>query len=239
MKLADTLYKLYSKDNGKQLVHTGALGWLFSSLAQVWVVATDKNISKREKKFLVPQEICDGATNVTLYYTISQLIKKGGDLLVDKGYLTTDDVVKAIETLSGDKSSLQNGINAIKDSCTFSTNAAKKEFTAKPINYILENFSKLDVYKNLPADKQIAVKEAIESAVPKFAGFKNGIGVIAAIGASILACNLITPVVRNKMAGMYQQKYILSQDEKSKSSYNPQPVPKTFQVFNMSSGMRI
>ena len=220
-------------------MHTGALGWLFSSLAQVWVVASDENISKREKKFLVPQEICDGATNVTLYYTISQLIKKGGDMLVDKGYLTTDDVVKAVETLSGEKSSLKNGIKVLGDTCTFSNSAAKKEFSSAPISYIMEKFSTLDAYKNLPADKQKMVKETLEAAAPKFAGFKNGIGVIAAVGASILACNLITPIVRNKMAGLYQQKYILSQNDDQKKSYNPQPLPKTFQTFNISGNMKI
>ena len=60
------VFNKYSVDSGKMLIHMGALGWVFSSLAQIGVVATDKNISKKDKKFLVPQEICDGVTNVGL-----------------------------------------------------------------------------------------------------------------------------------------------------------------------------
>lgn len=237
-RFADVMYKLYSEDAGKQLVHTGALGWLFSSLAQVWVVATDKNIDQKEKKFLVPQEICDGATNVTLYYTISQLIKKGGDMLVDKGHFISDEVVKGVEILSNDKSSFENGLKTIGKS--LSSNATlKNEFAAKPVSTLMENFKTLNVFNNLSPAKKEAVTKAFESAL----GFKNGVSVITAIGASILACNVITPVVRNKMAGLYQQKFILSQEKDTKPQVTQTqfatPLPRTFQPFNVSGGLKI
>lgn len=58
-KFIQYMFDTYSKDGGKLLVHLGALGWVFSSAAQLVVVATDKNIDKNKKKFLLPQEGAD------------------------------------------------------------------------------------------------------------------------------------------------------------------------------------
>lgn len=58
------VYKLYSHDVGRALVHMGTMEWFFSSLAQVTMIAANKKIDKKEKKFLIPQEIVDGAINV-------------------------------------------------------------------------------------------------------------------------------------------------------------------------------
>ena len=98
-KFNNKVFDKYSVDGGKMLIHMGALGWVLSSLAQIGVVATDKKISKKDKKFLVPQEICDGMTNVLLYYTVSQVIKGSGDYFVNHGYLLTDDVYRPLKML--------------------------------------------------------------------------------------------------------------------------------------------
>jgi len=102
LKLCNLLKSLwggYSDDVGKALIHLGATGWFFSALAQIGMIATNENIDKKSKKFLIPQEITDGAINVTLYYTISQGIKHFGEFVLDKGKIITNssaDIVKKI-----------------------------------------------------------------------------------------------------------------------------------------------
>ena len=90
------MYDYYSKDCGKLLVHMGALATLFGSIAQVMAVITDKKLDKDQKKFLLPQEGADAFVNVTMTYTVCDLIKRLGDKIVEKGKFLTDDLAKAI-----------------------------------------------------------------------------------------------------------------------------------------------
>ena len=69
----------YAEDVGIALIHLGAAGWVLSALAQILMLARNKDIDKKEKRFLIPQEIADGVVNVGLYYSICQVIKNIGD----------------------------------------------------------------------------------------------------------------------------------------------------------------
>ena len=69
------MFDYYSKDGGKLLVHMGALGTLFGSVAQLMAVATDKKLDKDQKKFLLPQEGADAFVNVLMTYSICDIIK--------------------------------------------------------------------------------------------------------------------------------------------------------------------
>ena len=95
-KFCQYMWNHYSKDGGKLLVHMGAAGWVLSSAAQIGMLLGDKSIDKKQKKFLLPQESADAAVNVVMYYSICELIKRGGDLLVEKGKFLTDEVVDLI-----------------------------------------------------------------------------------------------------------------------------------------------
>lgn len=107
--------KHYGKNPGKMLVHTGVIGWILSSAAQVSAIIFNDKIPKEQKMYLIPQEIADAMVNIVSFYAITQtftstalklvnsgrwlpksvkdfLVHKGvGDKLGKKGY----DIVKA------------------------------------------------------------------------------------------------------------------------------------------------
>ena len=96
------MFDYYSKDGGKLLVHMGALGTLFGSVAQLMAVATDKKLDKDQKKFLLPQEGADAVVSVFMTYTVCDLIKKLGDKIVESGKLLTDEVADKIIKIKPD-----------------------------------------------------------------------------------------------------------------------------------------
>lgn len=83
------MYKNYGENPGKMLVHTGVLGWILSSLAQVTAVAINDKISPKEKVFLIPQECADAAVNILSFYLITNSFKTIGSKLVSMGKLST------------------------------------------------------------------------------------------------------------------------------------------------------
>lgn len=234
------VFNKYSVDSGKMLIHMGALGWVFSSLAQIGVVATDENISKKDKKFLVPQEICDGVTNVGLYYTVSQMIKRSGDFLVNHGFLLTDDAERVINLLKEESVPTREAVGGLAYSISRPFEHLKKDYKGKKLDLILDKYFLLGSYKAFSPEKQAMVKYFAENAKEKITGFKGGLGVVTSIVASIIASNLLTPIARNKMAGLYQQKFLMQHDEAQRAkNYAPQPLPAAFRSFNASSGLKI
>lgn len=192
------IYKSYSHDVGKALVHMGTIGWLFSALAQVTMIATNKNIEKKEKKFLIPQEIADGAINVGLFFTISKLIKDYADNLVESGKISLETTEQILSKFRNDNQTKQSSLASIANK------------NNKTVNKELLNL--------------------LKQGQKEFHGFKNGVGVIAAIGASVLASNIITPVCRNIVANKFQDKYKNKIDRKPVYSYTP---PATFNAFKI------
>jgi len=67
--------KASAKDQSLMLILTSAAGWLLSSAAQVAAIICNDKIPQKEKNFLVPQEICDGVTNVATFLGITLLTK--------------------------------------------------------------------------------------------------------------------------------------------------------------------
>lgn len=86
------MYKHYGENPGKMLIHTGVLGWILSSLAQVSAVLFNDKISVKEKSFLVPQEIADAGFNIASFYLITSSFKKVASKLVSTGKLTTKPI---------------------------------------------------------------------------------------------------------------------------------------------------
>ena len=239
-KFNNNVFDKYSVDGGKMLIHMGALGWVLSSLAQIGVVATDKNISKKDKKFLVPQEICDGLTNVVLYYTVSQVIKGSGDYLINNGYLLTDEAYKALSFIKDESVPSRAAIKGIKELFNNRNVVGKKSLKKNPLACIFANCEKLEGYQKLTPAQKNELKKMIPEVMDKIGQFKCGLGVITSVIASVIASNLLTPVARNKMAGLYQQKFLMQHDEAQKSkTYAPQPLPAAFNTFRMSSGLKI
>ena len=95
-KLKASAYETYGKDPAKMLLHTGAFGWILSSLAQVTGVIINDKIPTEQKKFLIPQEIADGAINILSFYTITLGATKLGQKLVTSGKLITKPVANFV-----------------------------------------------------------------------------------------------------------------------------------------------
>lgn len=91
------LYKNYGENPGKMLVHTGVLGWILSSLAQVSAIVVNDKISKEQKSFLIPQEVADAAINILSFYVITSSFKNIASQLVKSGKLSTKPVREFLE----------------------------------------------------------------------------------------------------------------------------------------------
>ena len=204
-------WELYAKDVGKSLIHWGSVGWVFSSLAQIFAIAINKNIDKKEKKFLIPQEIADGAVNVGLYYTITQSIKSLGDSLVETGGLIKKDTADFLSSVKDSSMSLKE---FIKDKGNITTILAELKSTEK-------------------IDSKTAV-----NAAESFARWKNGIGTIFTIAASVLACNVITPYCRNRIASVFQQHHI-EKEKISALNKTRHRIVHTAQLPDVFHGFRI
>ena len=186
------IWDTYSKDVGKSLIHLGAVGWLFGALAQVGALAFNKNIDKEEKNFLFPQEIADGVINVGLYYTICQGIKSLADKCVDKGKFIPKSVNVAYEKLLANKN-------------LFTPQQQAQIFGSKKnITKALTSVTDQSFIKNLAPVVQNFITNEIKPSAINLCGRKNGLGTIATFGASILACNIITPYARNVVASKIQ-----------------------------------
>lgn len=238
----------YADDVGIALIHLGAAGWVLSALAQILMLARNKDIDKKEKRFLIPQEIADGVINVGLYYSICQIIKNIGDYMSENiQYMTK----KSSDFLNMMKPDSRSNLEFIKGFAeTFRSNGistVKKQrqnmstFFNGTLNYlkgknIPENFTMGQDFKaafeklanGRTLEQQIDLVEDVQR---NFNAYKNGVGVIAAVGASILACNIITPIARNIMAN-YSQRRLMRRNARIAQNEKPAlqtPVaPKTY-----------
>lgn len=157
------MYRNYGENPGKMLVHTGVLGWILSSLAQISAVVFNDKISPEQKSFLIPQEAADAAINILSFYVITSSFKSFASKLVSTGKLTTKPIKEGL---------LKIGIRP----------------------------SDIGSYK-LNIDNIPHVKK-------DYKPFKNGVDVIASTIGSIISCNIVTPVLRNKYASKKQKQAI-------------------------------
>ncbi len=91
------MLKNYGENPGKMLVHTGTLGWILSSLAQVGAVVFNDKISPEQKSFLIPQEVADAAVNILSFYLVTNSMKNVGAKLVSTGKLRTRRIRNFLE----------------------------------------------------------------------------------------------------------------------------------------------
>ena len=62
--LIEKVWGQYGDDVGKSLIHLGAVGWFFSAVAQIGMIATNKDIEKKEKKYTFAINVSEnGCTN--------------------------------------------------------------------------------------------------------------------------------------------------------------------------------
>lgn len=209
--LSATTYKNYSEDVGKALIQLGVAGWIFSALAQIVMLAKNDKISKKDKKFLIPQEIADGAVNVGMYFAICQGLKSWGDKLCERGKIILGSTDEVLGKVKDDNQTVQNYIKGITDNLRRAKLIeAPNKKTPLSILYeaLIKDFENVKIsrgrfdikdsyfFKKNPiietrAEKNVLL-EAVKKAQSEFKANKNGIGVIATITGSVLACNLVT-----------------------------------------------
>ncbi len=166
------------------LIVLGAFGWVVSMLAQVTAIKTNKNIPDDKKKFLIPQETSDGLVNAGLFTIFTSTLTRSAKKAVDSGRLLTDelrDSLKNISIAKGEK--LEDIISAV----------------ANPGNI----HNKL---KNIESDVVNFSKSQAEEVLPKFKKFKGGMGMVATLIGSVLACNIATPIARNQIGAHFEKK---------------------------------
>jgi len=96
-KQATNIYNKFAHDPGNLLLVTGTIGWILSSLAHVSGIVFNKEISPDQKKFLIPQELADGAVNIASFFAITHASTLLGKYLVKSGKITTPKIMKFLE----------------------------------------------------------------------------------------------------------------------------------------------
>lgn len=76
----------FDKDNNASFLFvTAALGWVLASAAQTFGLLQNKELTKEDKKFLVPQEIMDGTANIAMYALVTTRLMNGAKKLTQPG----------------------------------------------------------------------------------------------------------------------------------------------------------
>lgn len=92
--LKTKIWKNVVNNPGDTLMHTGAIGWAASSLAQITGMLFNDDIDSNKKKFLIPQEFADAVGNIALYYIVTVSIKDNVEKLFENGKIRFKDVMK-------------------------------------------------------------------------------------------------------------------------------------------------
>lgn len=171
------IYKRYAQESGKMIVHAGVITWVTATASQVFAIAINKKVPDDQKKFLIPQEIADGALNLLAFYLVTNSLKNISGKLVSTGKWSTKPIRDFVKKNAKD---VKMG--------DLSTNLGEKFNNNEEFH---EHYDQ----------------------------FKNGLDMIAAVGGSVVSCNVATPIIRNKI-GAQQQKQGIERDR----IINPQPL---------------
>lgn len=111
----DFIAKHYGENPGKMLIHTGVVGWILSSVAQVAAIVINDKIPKEQKMFLIPQEMADAGVNIASFYLITQSFKSVAAKLVKTGKLLPGNVRKILAESKLADSIGKNTFNIARD----------------------------------------------------------------------------------------------------------------------------
>ena len=155
---------------------TGVTGLILSCLAQTGAIIFNPKIDKKEKSFLVPQELADGVLNSSLFLFFTS---------------KCSDIAKKL--------------------------VLNKKIIPASLDKILTNYK--------PCSKNAAAEKHFLNYLEKSGGINakktgltmlNGIGLLGMIFGSILSVNIITPLIRNKLADKIQQNRIMKSEAENK-----------------------
>ena len=83
---------MYHKDADKMLIHTGTIGWILSSAAQLFGIVVNDKTSKEQKMYMVPQEAADAFFNIVSYYLVTRSFSDAARVLTKTGKWIPSDV---------------------------------------------------------------------------------------------------------------------------------------------------
>jgi hypothetical protein len=154
------------------LIFTTSAGWLASSLAQIAGIYRNKNYSKQEKSFMIPQEFADACVNIGSFLLVTKSLKSITSKMVQTGKLAPKSIVNFLSS---------KGLEAER---------GKFDFNVTEV----EGFHK---------HRQT------------FNNFMTMAESTAAIVGGVLSSNIITPILRNKIASKRKDRVInmLPQDD--------------------------
>lgn len=192
----------YSQDAGKMLLHTATAGWIFSSLGQIFGIATNKKISKKEKQFLIPQEIADAVVNITSFYVFTDKFQNFTKRLVAKGKIITPGIIEKCKEFG-----IQYGKDAEGKAANIGEAISKKINEYKGILEVNKHDAKLNL--NIDQAKQddinIKIKELEKFKNEQYGPFEGGLRIAGNVLGGIISSNIITPIIRNPMAAWKQR----------------------------------
>lgn len=199
----------FSKDPANMLLWTATLGWIFSSAGQLASIITNKKISKKEKKFLVPQEAADAAINIFSFFVVTRTMQGATKKLVSKGKILTPKIKELCKKYDVRITKDKNGVVA----------NIGEDIAAKIKDYqgILNiNKADKDAKINLAPGKIKILEQKLNALThlknETYGPFENGLSVIGNIVGGVISGNIITPMLRNPMAS-YKQKTSMEQEK--------------------------
>lgn len=83
--LISKIYEKYHSNPGNMLIHTGIIGWVMSSLAQITAIVVNDKIPKEQKMFMIPQEFADAVINILSFYLVTRTFTSVAKKLVNQG----------------------------------------------------------------------------------------------------------------------------------------------------------
>lgn len=207
-KAKTTLFSSYKGDITKMLLWTGTIGWVLSSLGQIFGIAFNKKISKKEKEFLIPQEMADAAVNITCFFVLTRQVQNLAKKMVKRGKIITPEIMKKCEEFG-----IQFKKETGKDKVDIAASIQNK---IRNLDGIL-NADKDDKIKfNISDAEKTSIKkqkEELETFNNKtYSSFEGGVGVIGSLVGSVISGNIITPILRNPMAS-WKQKNALEREQ--------------------------
>ena len=128
------IYDKYSQNPAGICIAAGSLSWALGCVAQVGALIFNDKLSKKDKTFLVPQEIADGAVNVGLFLGLTTVAQKIAGYSLESGKIMFAETKNALsDVLTTQNKTLEQ---ALKD------NGGK-------ISEILKNTQHLDKFIKL------------------------------------------------------------------------------------------
>lgn len=164
-RVIDFVAEQSTSNTANVLILATAGGWLLSSAAQIMGIYFNKNYTKKEKSFMIPQEMADAFVNIGSFLLVTKSLKSLTTKMVETGKLAPKSICEFLK---------EKGLSSLRGNFDFNLTA-------------VEGFSK---HKNT-YDK-----------------FKTAAEATAAIVGGVLSSNIITPILRNKIAANRKERML-------------------------------